>query len=177
MNAMLDLKGVRILDIDLRPDERGFFAEVLREDCQEYLDNDWIAQVNLSYSHPDTVRAWHCHARGQVDHFLALQGAVKVCAYDDQENSSTKGRLVEIILSEKRPQLVRIPGNYWHGTKTVSSTPALVVYFVNRLYDKENPDEQRRPWNDSKLIPLAINGKLNDPRVGKPWDWFYPKHK
>jgi len=24
MNAMFDLRGVRILDIDLRPDERGF---------------------------------------------------------------------------------------------------------------------------------------------------------
>jgi dTDP-4-dehydrorhamnose 3,5-epimerase-like enzyme len=42
MNAILDLKGVRILDIDLRPDERGFFAEVLREDFRNYRDNDWI---------------------------------------------------------------------------------------------------------------------------------------
>src|SRR5271167_4006510 len=85
MNAVVELKGVRILDIDLLPDERGFFAEVLREDCRDYLDNDWITQVNLSYSYPDTVRAWHRHTRGQVDYFLALQGAVKVCAYDDEE--------------------------------------------------------------------------------------------
>jgi len=177
MGAVPDLKGVRTLDINLIPDDRGFFAEVLREDCKDYFDNDQITQVNLSYSYPDVVRAWHRHNRGQVDYFLALQGAVKVCAYDDEENSPTRGRLVEIVINERKLRLVRIPGNYWHGTKTVSSTPSLVIYFVNRLYDKIDPDEQRRPWNDVKIIPLSINGKTTDPRVGKPWDWFYPKHK
>jgi len=52
-----------------------------------------------------------------------------------------------------------------------------LIYFVNKLYDRENPDEERRPWNDQTVNPRSINGRSDDPRIGKPWDWSYPPHK
>jgi len=166
------LEGVRVYELKILPDERGFFAEALRSDWKELLGDEWIVQVNLSYSYPGIVRAWHRHLRGQVDYFLVLRGAMKICAYDDETR-----KMVEIVASEKKPSIVRIPGKYWHGTKTVSNEPSLTVYFVTRLYDYENPDEHRRPWNDPTIVPSEINGRKDDPRVGKPWDWFRPPHK
>ena len=166
------LEGVRVYELKVLPDERGFFAEALRSDWKELLGDEWIVQVNLSYSYPGIVRAWHRHLRGQVDYFLVLKGAMKICAYDDETR-----KMVEIVASEKKPSIVRIPGKYWHGTKTVSNEPSLTVYFVTRLYDYENPDEHRRPWNDPTIVPSEINGRKDDPRVGKPWDWFRPPHK
>jgi len=166
------LEGVRVYELKILPDERGFFAEALRSDWKELLGDEWIVQVNLSYSYPGIVRAWHRHLRGQVDYFLVLRGAMKICAYDDETR-----KMVEIVASEKKPSIVRIPGKYWHGTKTVSNEPSLTVYFVTRLYDYENPDEHRRPWNDPTVVPSEINGRKDDPRVGKPWDWFRPPHK
>jgi len=171
------LEGVQIYDVKIMPDERGFFAEALRQDWSELLGNEWIDQVNLSYSYPEVVRAWHRHLRGQVDYFLVVQGSMKICAYDGDEKSATKGHLAEVVASEHRPQIVRIPGKYWHGTKTIGHKPSLTIYFVTKLYDYKNPDEERRPWNDMKIVPTAINGKVEDPRVGKPWDWFYPVHR
>jgi dTDP-4-dehydrorhamnose 3,5-epimerase len=166
------LKGVKVQEINLIPDERGFFAEALRQDWKDLLDEEWIVQANISYSYPDIVRAWHKHERGQVDYFLVLKGAMKICAYEEET-----GKLVEIIASGEKPSIVRIPGKYLHGTKTVSNTPSLTVYFVTRLYDYKSPDEIRRPWNDQTIIPTEINGRKEDPRVGKPWDWFAPPHK
>ena len=166
------LKGVRVKEVEIIPDERGFFAEALREDWKDFIEEDWIAQVNMSYSYPNVVRAWHKHERGQVDYFLVLEGAMKICAYEEGT-----GKMVEIIASGKKPSIVRIPGRYLHGTKTVSSTPSLTVYFVTRLYDYKAPDEVRRPWNDPTIVPTEINGKREDPRVGKPWYWFYPPYK
>ncbi len=165
------LDGVRTYELRLLPDERGFFVEVLRQDWQEFID-EWITQVNLSYSYPNIVRAWHSHLRGQVDYFLVIEGALKICAYDEETR-----RLAEVITSKEKPTLVRIPGHYLHGTKTISSEPSLMVYFVNRLYDYKKPDEERIPWNDPGIVPVEINGDRNDPRVGKPWDWFYSPHK
>jgi len=170
------LEGLQAYDIKILPDERGFFSEALRQDWRELLGDEWIAQVNLSYSYPGVVRAWHRHLRGQVDYFLVIEGAMKICAYDDEERA-TKGYLAEVMASEDRPQIVRIPGHYWHGTKTVGHKPSLSVYFVTRLYDHNNPDEERRPWNDATIVPAAINGKVDDPRVGKPWDWFVVPHR
>lgn len=165
---MPTLPGVRVFDIKKFPDERGFFAEALREDWKDFLGEDKIVQVNLSFSYPGMIRAWHRHLRGQVDYFVVLQGAMKICAYDDDPSSPTRGQLDEVIASSERLQVVRIEGKYWHGTKTVSNEPSLTLYAVNRLYDLKNPDEGRRPWNDQGVL---------DPRTQTPFDWNRPPHK
>ena len=166
------LKGVKTYELNILPDERGFFAEALRRDWKELLEDEWITQANISYSYPNMVRAWHRHTRGQTDYFLVLKGAMKICAYEEET-----GKMAEIIASGEKPTVVRIPGKYLHGTRTVSNEPSLTVYFVTKLYDYQNPDETRRPWNDPTIVPTEINGKKDDPRVDKPWDWFRPPHK
>jgi dTDP-4-dehydrorhamnose 3,5-epimerase len=165
------LEGIRLNELKVWPDERGFFTEVLRQDWQSFVD-EWITQVNMSYNYPNIVRAWHRHLQGQVDYFLVVQGAVKICAYEEET-----GKLAEIIARGDKPVLVRIPGQYWHGTKAIGGEPSLTVYFATRLYNYKHPDEERRPWNDQAIIPSEINGNKNDPRVNQPWDWFYPPHK
>ena len=165
------LEGIRTYDINLLPDERGFFAEAIRKDWSEFIPDD-IAQANISFSYPGIIRAWHRHVRGQVDYFLVLKGASKICAYDDKKQS-----LVEIIGNGVKPTLIRIPGHYYHGFRAIADEPSLMIYFVNKVYDYKNPDEERIPWNDSNVVPLQINGNKSDPRAGKPWDWFFPPYK
>lgn len=173
----LALPGVKIADLVTFPDERGSFTEIIRMDWNDFIGNDSIVQANLSFSYPNIVRAWHRHLRGQVDYFFVVKGAAKICAYDDDPKSPTKGHLVEVILSESRRQILRVPGKYWHGYKVIGNEPVFLIYFVTKLYDYSNPDELRRPWNDPTVVPKVINGKEDDIRIGKPWDWFYPPHK
>ncbi len=167
----LTLPGVRSYELNILPDARGFFAEAFRQDWSEFIDEN-IFQANISYSFPGVVRAWHKHLRGQVDYFLVLKGSVTICAFD--ENT---GHLAEVVGSDKKLTLIRIPGSYLHGTKTNGNEPSLTMYFVNRLYDSKSPDEIRKPWNDENIIPIEINGNIEDNRVGRPWDWFYPPYK
>lgn len=171
------LPGVKVFDLRKILDERGFFAEVFREDWDEFLEGDKAAQVNLSMTHPGVIRAWHRHLRGQVDYFVVIKGAIKICIYDDEDGSPTNGQLNEIIASSEKPQVVRVPGHYWHGFKVIGYEPALLVYFVTKLYNYESPDEERRPWNDLTVVPALINGRVDDPRIGKSWDWNYPPHR
>ena len=153
--------SAKVYDVKKFPDERGSFCEIMREDWGEFHEGEFIKQANLSMSYPGMIRAWHRHLKGQVDCFIVVRGAMKICAYDDRENSTTKSKLVEIVASEERIQVVRIPGFYWHGTKTISSWPSLTVYFVSRAYDHKNPDEERRPWNDPKIIDPESGSRLN----------------
>jgi dTDP-4-dehydrorhamnose 3,5-epimerase len=172
------IDGVRIFEGKKNIDERGYFAELFREDAKEFLGEDRIMQVNLAYSFPGIIRAWHRHNKGQNDYFTCLAGSVKVCAYDDREGSPTRGELDEIVLNGKeRLQIARVLGKCWHGYKVVSSEPALILYGVSRLYDLKGPDEERREWNDKALVPTSINGKSDDGRVGKSYDWNHPPHK
>jgi dTDP-4-dehydrorhamnose 3,5-epimerase len=151
------LEGIRIQELKKIPDERGFFAELLRMDWNQLLNGEWIKQVNFSFSYPNIIRAWHRHQKGQVDYFVVLQGAMKISVYDEVTKN-----LEEIISSEHRLQIVRVPGHYWHGTKTIGNIPSLLVYFVTKLYDYLNPDEDRLKWNDPTIVRAET--KL-------PYDW------
>lgn len=168
----LSLPGVKVLDLTRHPDERGIFTEIMRLDWKNLLEEDTVMQVNLSVTYPGIVRAWHRHERGQVDYFLTIKGSIKVCMYDEE-----RVHLLELVLCDERMQILRVPGQYWHGFKVLGSEPAYLIYFVNRLYNYEDPDESRRPWNDPTIIPKIINGRSDDLRVNKPWDWFAPPHR
>ena len=166
------LEGVKIMDLKKLPDERGSFTEIMREDWDEFFGTDHPAQANLSISFPNIVRGWHRHERGQVDYFVVIKGTMKICAFD--ENS---GELDEITVSGERLRIVRIPGKYWHGTKTVGTGPSVTIYFVSKLYDYKTPDEGRRKFDDPTIVPKSINGKTYDHRIGKPWDWYSNPNK
>lgn len=170
------IEGVVVRDLVKNVDERGFLSELLREDWKDILGEDKIAQFNLSYSYPGIVRAWHRHLRGQVDYFICVKGAIKVCAYDDREDSKTLGELDEVVLSDERLRVVRVPGILWHGYKALGNSPIRLLYGVTKPYDYQNPDEERRPWNDPQVIPRNINGK-EDERAGRPWDWYLSPNK
>lgn len=160
------LEGVRVLDLKRITDDRGYFSEIMRSDWDEFLEGDEIVQSNLSISNPGVIRGWHKHERDQVDYFLVIKGSMQICAFDEQSNE-----LDEIIVNDENPKLIRIPGKYWHGTKNLGAEPSIIVYFHSKLYDYKNPDEGRRLWNDSAIIPKSVNGKTNDHRVGKSWNW------
>jgi dTDP-4-dehydrorhamnose 3,5-epimerase len=166
------LKGVYVKPLKKHPDERGFFTEIVRKDWSELLQGNEVAQANLSISYPQIIRAWHRHLRGQIDYFIVLRGALKIGVYDDESQE-----LTEVISTGDVPQIVRVPGRYWHGFKVVGTQPAWLLYFVNKLYDYDEPDEERRAWNDPTIIPRSINGKTDDPRTGIPWNWSHPPHK
>jgi dTDP-4-dehydrorhamnose 3,5-epimerase len=166
------LHGIRIKQISRFPDERGFFAELMRGDWKDLFGEDTVAQANLSFTYPGVIRAWHRHLKGQTDYFVVLKGAIKICAFDDKTAD-----INEIISSAINLQVVRIPGQYWHGFKALGNETAILLYFTTNLYDYSYPDEERRPWNDQTFIPKIINDKNDDPRVGKPWDWNSPPHK
>ncbi|TFH22532.1 dTDP-4-dehydrorhamnose 3,5-epimerase [Candidatus Bathyarchaeota archaeon] len=166
------LQGIKIRPIKRISDERGFFTEVMRKDWKELFGEDTVAQANFSFSYPNIIRAWHRHIKGQVDYFLALKGAIKICAFDEKT-----AEVNEVISSGLDLQLVRMPGHYWHGFKALGTEPAMLLYFTTNLYDASNPDEERRPWNDPTLIPKIVNGKKDEARVGKTWDWNTLPHK
>jgi dTDP-4-dehydrorhamnose 3,5-epimerase len=166
------LLGITVKPIKRLSDERGSFAEVMRVDWKDLFAEDVLSQANLSVTYPGIIRAWHRHLKGQTDYFLCLKGAIKICGFDEKT-----GELDEIVSTGAEPQLVRMPGFYWHGFKALGNEPAMLLYFTTNLYDCASPDEERRQWNDATLVPKLINGKKDDPRVGKSWNWDYPPNK
>ena len=142
---------VQIRDLQVNADERGHLVEVFREDWDLYDPDPSMSYYSMTY--PGITRAWHKHNRGQVDHFVCPQGRIKVGIYDDREDSPTQGELDTFVIGEHNQQVIRIPGDCWHGFKAIGDAPAILLNFPSNLYDYDDPDEERLPY-DTDEIPL-----------------------
>lgn len=142
------IDGVKVKKLKVIPDERGRLMEMLRSDDPLFIK---FGQVYLSTTYPGVIKAWHYH-KGQIDNIVAVKGMLKLVIYDPRESSSTKGEVVEFFIGEHNPVLIQIPNGLYHGWKCVSESEALVVNCPTEVYDYENPDEFRLPF-DSDEIP------------------------
>ena len=152
------IDGVEVRELRVNVDERGHLVEMFRDDWDLYDPAPEMSYFSLTY--PGIVRAWHRHTEGQIDHFVCPKGRIKVGIYDERQGSPTNGELNTFVIGEDAQKVVRIPGDCWHGFKAISDEPALLVNFPTELYDYENPDEERLPY-DTDRIPL---------------DWDEPPH-
>ena len=58
MNDLIE--GVKIKNIKVIPDERGWFMEILRND-DEIFQN--FGQIYITTAYPGVVKGWHCHKK------------------------------------------------------------------------------------------------------------------
>ena len=142
------IDGVKVKKLKVIPDERGRLMEMLRSDDPLFIK---FGQVYLSTTYPGVVKAWHYH-KNQIDNIVAVKGMLKLVIYDPRENSSTKGEVVEFFIGEHNPVLIQIPNRLYHGWKCISESEALAINCPTEVYDYENPDEFRLPF-DSDEIP------------------------
>ena len=154
--------GIQKITISLHNDDRGFLGEIFRQDWNDLLPDFDLKQVLISQSKPGIIRAWHRHLRNQIDLFFVLKGTVRICAFDGDKNSESFGQLVEIISNCEVPEIIMMPGHLWHGTKNIGSETSETIYFINNLYDYDNPDEERKNFDDASII---------DPITQEPFDW------
>jgi len=136
-------EGVIVKDLKLNKIDKelskGYSAELFRVDWKDIV-KDEIKQVYYSTTVPGSINAWHRHLRGQVDYMVVISGKVEVLIREES------GKIHKILVNGGEPKLIRIPGHYWHGWRNVGKNPAFVVYFLSELYDYENPDEERMPY-------------------------------
>ena len=143
------IQGVEVKRLTRHADERGYLMELLRSDDEIF---NKFGQCYVSMNYPNVIRAWHWHQK-QDDHFVVVKGMIRVGLYDMRESSPTRGEVNEFYLGENNNIVLKIPVGVAHGYKTVGVEPSLLVNFPSEVYNREEPDEQRLPW-DTDQIPF-----------------------
>ena len=141
------IHGVQVKKLKPIPDERGMVMEILRADDSVF---EMFGQVYLSIVYPGVVKGWHYH-KVQTDHFAIVRGMAKVVLYDDRKDSPTKGEVQEFFIGEQNPILVKIPPGVVHGIKGVGTEPAYMINCPTEPYNRDKPDEYRKPPNDPSV--------------------------
>lgn len=135
------IDGVRIKDLRVLPDERGYLMEILRSDDEVF---ERFGQAYVTAAYPGVVKAWHYHER-QTDYFCVLAGMAKVVLYDRRDGSTTQGEINEFFLGERQSQLLVIPPGVYHGFKNIGTGTCLLLNLPTEPYDHGEPDEHREP--------------------------------
>jgi dTDP-4-dehydrorhamnose 3,5-epimerase len=133
------IKGVKIKQLRVIPDQRGRLMEILRADDDLFVK---FGQVYMTTTYPGVVKAWHLHKK-QSDNIVCVQGMIKLAMYDPREDSPTYKEVNEFYLGTHNPLLVQVPAGVYHGWMCVSPEEAIVVNVPTEVYDREGPDEFR----------------------------------
>ena len=141
------IQGVEVKQLTPRADERGFLMELLRSDDAIFTK---FGQCYVSMNYPGVIRAWHWHKK-QDDFFVVMKGMIKVGLYDMREGSPTRGEVGEFYLGDNNNVMLKIPVGVVHGYKTVGTEPSLLINFPSEVYNPEEPDEYRLPWNTDQI--------------------------
>jgi len=132
INPAVKISGVICQPLVLFNDQRGWLAEIYRQD--ELAPEHFPVMAYISVTEPGMARGPHAH-REQTDMFcFAGPGDFRVVLWDDRADSPTLGVRQEFRLGESRPAVLIVPPGVVHGYKNIGERPGLVGNFANRLY-------------------------------------------
>ena len=144
------IKDVYVIEPKVFGDNRGYFMETYKKNDFESngLRYDFV-QDNQSSSVRGVLRGLHYQKEfPQAKLVRVLKGEVFDVAVDLREGSSTYGKWVGELLSEKNKKQLMIPRGFAHGFVVVSDY-AEFAYKCDQVYHPE--DEGGIIWNDPEI--------------------------
>jgi dTDP-4-dehydrorhamnose 3,5-epimerase len=160
------LAGAYVIELEMRADERGFFARVF---CDQEFEKQGLAthfkQVNNSLAHTrGTLRGMHYQLppKQEVKLVRCIRGALHDVIVDLREGSETFGRHFSIELTSENRKMLYVPKGFAHGFITLEPDTE-AFYFADESYSPEH--ERGLRWDDPKfsirwpMEPVVISEK------------------
>jgi dTDP-4-dehydrorhamnose 3,5-epimerase len=143
------LPGVFVIELEKRPDERGFFARTwCRDELAKHGLRTELVQCSISYNEQaGTLRGMHYQVapRAETKIVSCVRGAIYDVVLDLRADSSTYGQWLSVDLDEQAMRMVYIPEGCAHGFQT--KTAGAVVHY--QIADPHSPEHARGArWND-----------------------------
>lgn len=158
----LGLDGVRLIELKIWGDERGFFVERFQSRAFEAhgLPTTFV-QDNHSRSLPGVLRGLHYQSEPRQGKIVGVvRGRIWDVVVDVRPESPTFGQHVGVELSDLNGHLVWIPPGFAHGFCVLGDEPADILYKVDAPYAPATETGVR--WDDGDL---AINWPVDRPVV------------
>jgi dTDP-4-dehydrorhamnose 3,5-epimerase len=141
------IQGVKIKKILKFCDDRGFFAELIKDGEDTFHP---IKQTSYTESYPGTIKAFHWHKK-QWDVWFVIDGMAQVVLHDMRKDSPTFKQTQVIYAGEDNHVLIAIPPYVAHGYRVLGSKALKLIYHTSEAYDPKDPDEERISWDSPEI--------------------------
>jgi dTDP-4-dehydrorhamnose 3,5-epimerase len=167
------LAGARLIELERRADERGFFARTwCRREMEQAGLDPRLAQCSLSHNQRRGILRgmhWQASPHGEVKLVRCTRGAIWDVIIDLRPESPSYTQHFGVELSEANGRTLYIPEGFAHGFQTLTDI-ADVYYQMSVEY---HPDSARGlRWNDPRF---GIEWPIADPFL-HPRDAAYPDY-
>ncbi|HKZ02956.1 MAG TPA: dTDP-4-dehydrorhamnose 3,5-epimerase family protein [Pyrinomonadaceae bacterium] len=127
-----DIDGVVVRDLRKFSDERGWLAELFRQD--ELAEEFYPVMAYLSSTVPGVSRGPHEHV-DQADLFCFIGPSnFRLRMWDQRPHSTTFNSVMTLLVGENNPKSVLVPAGVVHAYQNVGDTDGFVINCSNRLY-------------------------------------------
>ncbi len=162
----LPLEDARLIELEKRGDERGFFARMFceREFAAEGLETRFVNVNNSLSGAKGTLRGLHYQlgAAAEVKLVRCVRGALWDAILDLRPGSATFGRWFGETLSAENRLMMYVPRGFAHAILTLEPDTE-AIYLVSAHYAPE--EERGVRWNDPRfgvawpIAPSEISAK------------------
>jgi dTDP-4-dehydrorhamnose 3,5-epimerase len=129
------IEGVVVKDLRKFVDERGWLAELFRDDETDAEYQPAMAYVSTTLA--GVQRGPHEHV-DQADYFCFIGPSnFKMRLWDNRPTSATFGNVMTLFVGEDAPKSVIVPKGVVHAYKNVGASIGVVINLPNRLYAGE----------------------------------------
>lgn len=145
-----EIPDVKILQLAIHQDSRGFFMESWRDSWAEDIGlNQRFVQDNFSRSIQHTLRGLHYQIEQPQAKLVRISaGEVFDVAVDLRRSSPTFGRWVGVKLSADNGKVLFIPEGFAHGFYVLSEMAEYTYKCTNYYFA---PGERTLKWDDPDL--------------------------
>jgi UDP-2-acetamido-2,6-beta-L-arabino-hexul-4-ose reductase len=123
--------GAHVFPLELRTDERGSLAELLRQ--------PHCGQVFFSRTRPGVVRGNHYHDT-KIERFMVVEGSATI-----RLRTSGGTEVTVRTVSGERPEVVVIPPGVVHCIENRGERDLLTLFWADEVFDPERPDTYAEP--------------------------------
>jgi dTDP-4-dehydrorhamnose 3,5-epimerase len=172
------LHGARLIELERRGDDRGFFARFFceREFAEAGLVNRFVQVNNSLTGKAGTLRGLHYQLApaAEVKVVRCIRGALYDAIVDLRPDSPTFGKSFGAELNSENRLMMYVPRGFAHAILTLQDdTEAL--YLVSDFYSPEN--ERGLRWNDPRFrIEWPIAPREVSDKDGKWPDFDHEFH-
>jgi UDP-2-acetamido-2,6-beta-L-arabino-hexul-4-ose reductase len=126
------MRDVRVTTLDVKRDERGWLAEVIRK--EELSRRSEFGQFLVTTAGPGFVKGNHYHTR-KYEWYCVLKGEGLLLLVDRRS-----GEREELRLSEHQLTTVRIPPQVTHAIENVGTEMMYLLVYTDESFNEEDPD-------------------------------------
>jgi dTDP-4-dehydrorhamnose 3,5-epimerase len=144
------IKDIQIIELKNNVGEEGDLSEIFRLDDQsklELIPDFQLKQINRTRVFQNSIKAWHIHFNQDEIWYVLPSFHLVVGLWDLRQDSPTSGQSEKIVLGGGNSRILYIPRGVAHGSVNYSNQPTELFYFINQLFDVNQPDEKRIPWD------------------------------